>query len=317
MNKANYIESSSSKKTKRPVDVNKRKRIDEGEASDESSSKSKKNKCSEVPEASSKSKKKKCPEVPDETTLEKILRQNNKIISKLETIISNQKSLEARVTKIEEACNNGINNDTKFIKNVIKDIASKLLETSIYLNSDDFQEATRTFINENHKEFMNKFKRPDNWVIYYEKNISSHLDKGKKSVSQTQIAFAISTCELILNPENLDIHVNETVIKPFLIKNLKKIRENEDFYLYKESDERDEENEKERDERDEEEKERDKREEEKEEGNVGEEEEDYEGTFSYQSSLDEQSKEILLNRYQLMSIPNKYGPSSLQNNVCY
>ena len=34
MNKANYIKSSSSKKTKRPVDVNKRKRIDEGEASD-------------------------------------------------------------------------------------------------------------------------------------------------------------------------------------------------------------------------------------------------------------------------------------------
>lgn len=31
----------------------------------ESSSKSKKNKCPEVPEASSKSKKKKCPEVPD------------------------------------------------------------------------------------------------------------------------------------------------------------------------------------------------------------------------------------------------------------
>ena len=51
-----------------------------------------------------------------ETTLEKILRQNNKIISKLETIISNQKSLEARVTKIEETCNNGVNNDMEFIK---------------------------------------------------------------------------------------------------------------------------------------------------------------------------------------------------------
>ena len=61
------------------------------------------------------------------------------------------------------------------LQNVIKNIALKLLETSIYPNSDDFREATRTFINENHKEFMNKFKRPDNWVIYYENNISSHV----------------------------------------------------------------------------------------------------------------------------------------------
>ncbi|GBC02956.1 hypothetical protein RclHR1_00490042 [Rhizophagus clarus] len=172
---------------------------------------------------------------------------------------------------------------------------------------------------------MNKFKRPDNWMVYYKNNILTHLleklrsvrdvladnikntisgktyistiirklGKGKKSVSQTQIAFAISTCELILNPENSDIHVNETVIKLFLIKNLKKIRENEDFYFYEESDERDEENEKEKDERDKEEKKRDKRKEKKEEGNEGEEEEDYEGTFSYQSSSDEQSKESM------------------------
>jgi hypothetical protein len=50
------------------------------------------------------------------STLEKILRQNTKIISKLDVIISNQKSLEARVLKIEEACNNNINNDAEFIK---------------------------------------------------------------------------------------------------------------------------------------------------------------------------------------------------------
>ncbi|GBB87674.1 hypothetical protein RclHR1_14150003 [Rhizophagus clarus] len=97
-----------------------------------------------------------------------------------------------------------------------------------------------------------------------------------------QIAFTISTCELILNPENSDIQVNETVIKPFLIKNLKKIRENEDFYLYEESDKRDE-----RDEKDEEEKEKDEREEEKKVENEREEKEkDYKGTFSYQNSSD-------------------------------
>lgn len=64
------------------------------------------------------------------------------------------------------------------------------------------------------------FKKINSLGETYISTIIRKLGKGKKSVSQTQIAFAISTCELILNPENLDIHVNETVIKPFLIKNL-------------------------------------------------------------------------------------------------
>ena len=61
------------------------------------------------------------------------------------------------------------------LQNIVKEIAPKLLETSIYPNSDDFREATRTFINENHKEFMNKFKRPNNWVIYYKNHIATHI----------------------------------------------------------------------------------------------------------------------------------------------
>ena len=64
------------------------------------------------------------------------------------------------------------------------------------------------------------FKKINSSGETYISTIIRKLGKGKKSVSQTQIAFAISTCELILNPENSDIHVNETVIKPFLIKNL-------------------------------------------------------------------------------------------------
>ena len=54
----------------------------------------------------------------------------------------------------------------------------------------------------------------------YMSQIIKSLGKGRKAVSQMQIAFAISICELILNPYNSDIQINETVIKPILTKNL-------------------------------------------------------------------------------------------------
>src|ERR1044072_5910493 len=70
-------------------------------------------------------------------TILKIYRQNTKIISKLDTIISNQQALTDRLAKVENICNKnndnnngGINVD--FIKKITKEIADKLLETCIY-----------------------------------------------------------------------------------------------------------------------------------------------------------------------------------------
>ncbi|EXX63607.1 hypothetical protein RirG_150790 [Rhizophagus irregularis DAOM 197198w] len=51
-----------------------------------------------------------------------------------------------------------------------------------------------------------------------------------------QIAYAISICEIILNPKNLHIQVTESVIKPVLTKNLKKIT-SKDNYSYSDNDE--------------------------------------------------------------------------------
>ncbi|EXX65651.1 hypothetical protein RirG_131230 [Rhizophagus irregularis DAOM 197198w] len=48
--------------------------------------------------------------------------------------------------------------------------------------------------------------------------------KGKNQLSNMQIAYAISICEIILNPKNLHIQVTESVIKPVLTKNLVSIR---------------------------------------------------------------------------------------------
>src|SRR6266542_3469572 len=45
------------------------------------------------------------------------------------------------------------------------------------------------------------------------------LRKRRKFLSKIQIAYAISVCEVLLNPHNLHIQVNESVIKLFLTKN--------------------------------------------------------------------------------------------------
>lgn len=46
------------------------------------------------------------------------------------------------------------------------------------------------------------------------------LLKGKKILPNIQIAYAISICEILLNPRNSIIQVTESVIKPILAKNL-------------------------------------------------------------------------------------------------
>ncbi|UZO11367.1 uncharacterized protein OCT59_002936 [Rhizophagus irregularis] len=76
--------------------------------------------------------------------LTKILRQNIKILSKLDIIISNQKALENRVSKVEESVDKNNDNNQgneEYIKKIIKEVAKKY----------------------------------DKWIIFYEKNIASPL----------------------------------------------------------------------------------------------------------------------------------------------
>ena len=49
--------------------------------------------------------------------------------------------------------------------------------------------------------------------------IISKVWKDKKNASKVQVAFAMSICETILNPNNLDIQVNEDKIKDLIMKN--------------------------------------------------------------------------------------------------
>jgi hypothetical protein len=43
--------------------------------------------------------------------------------------------------------------------------------------------------------------------------------KEKKNTPRIHIAYAISVCEIFLNPSNLIINMSEEVVKPYFTKN--------------------------------------------------------------------------------------------------
>ncbi|CAB4493023.1 unnamed protein product [Rhizophagus irregularis] len=191
--------------------------------------------------------------------LTKILRQNTKILSKLDIIISNQKALENRVSKVEESVDkNNDNNqgDEEYIKLLAKhrsawdSLASKVKDI-MYVIFKEFNLPTIPAVNTALKEseirkwkgspavkncygnLFKKIKNPD--LETYMSRILQIL-KGKNQLSNMQIAYAMSICEIILNLKNLHIQVTESVIKPVLTKNLKKIT-SKDNYSYSDNDE--------------------------------------------------------------------------------
>lgn len=71
--------------------------------------------------------------------------------------------------------------------------------------------------------FKNLFRKisPEEPETYMSR-IIRNLSKGRRTTKgpKVQIAFAISVCEFILNPNNPSISISEEVIKPILAKNL-------------------------------------------------------------------------------------------------
>ncbi|RHZ49799.1 hypothetical protein Glove_511g8 [Diversispora epigaea] len=64
-----------------------------------------------------------------------------------------------------------------------------------------------------------------------------HTSK-KKNIPNLQIVETISIAEIILNPNNKNIKISEEIIKPVLLKNLNKIKNNESFEYESNSPER-------------------------------------------------------------------------------
>jgi hypothetical protein len=87
-------------------------------------------------------------------TLEKILNQNTKILSKLETLLSSHKSLEKRMSKLEQASETTINEE--LIKSVVSEAARELIKKSIYPSQDELNNEAERVISENHAELYKK-----------------------------------------------------------------------------------------------------------------------------------------------------------------
>jgi hypothetical protein len=50
--------------------------------------------------------------------------------------------------------------------------------------------------------------------------IIQELNKRKKNISKVLIAYAVSICELVLDPQNLEVQISEKAIKLIYTKNL-------------------------------------------------------------------------------------------------
>ena len=70
------------------------------------------------------------------------------------------------------------------------------------------------------KSYNNLFKkiRP-HFPETYMSRIIGKLWKDKKNAPKNQVAYAISVCETILNPNNLTIQINEETTKYLITKN--------------------------------------------------------------------------------------------------
>jgi hypothetical protein len=53
----------------------------------------------------------------------------------------------------------------------------------------------------------------------YMSRIIQELNKGK-NILKVLIAYAVSICELVLDPQNLEVQISEKAIKPIYTKNL-------------------------------------------------------------------------------------------------
>ncbi|GET53216.1 hypothetical protein GLOIN_2v1591384 [Rhizophagus irregularis DAOM 181602=DAOM 197198] len=109
-------------------------------------------------------------------TIEKLLRTNSQIISKLEVLITGQKNLETRLSSIEKKLNdNNKNNnntiDPEYVKELVKKVSKILFENFVYPSQDEYKLATEKYLKDENPEFMRQFKK-NQWIIFFEKKIA-------------------------------------------------------------------------------------------------------------------------------------------------
>ncbi|GES97920.1 hypothetical protein GLOIN_2v1883439 [Rhizophagus clarus] len=195
-------------------------------------------------------------------SIEKLLRTNSQIISKLEVLITGQKNLETRLSGIEKKLNDDNKNnntiDPEYIKLVqqhrsirgtftsrVKDVMYSVFEvTGLKLPSINTQVSPSKIQEWKSKPevkrcYNNLFKKvKDGQPTTYMSLIIDKLRKENKNPSKTQIAYAISICETYLNPNNQNIKMSESIMKSKIINNLQKL-ENRDKFTHSDDDSHD------------------------------------------------------------------------------
>ena len=99
-------------------------------------------------------------------SIEKLISQNFKILSKLDILISAQQSIDDRLKKIEGSSDESSSEDV--IKTIVVEVARNLLKVSIYPSQNEFREETEKVLKSSFPELHKKFCQNP---IFYEKNI--------------------------------------------------------------------------------------------------------------------------------------------------
>ncbi|GES72442.1 hypothetical protein GLOIN_2v1883439 [Rhizophagus clarus] len=195
-------------------------------------------------------------------SIEKLLRTNSQIISKLEVLITGQKNLETRLSGIEKKLNDDNKNnntiDLEYIKLVqqhrsirgtftsrVKDVMYSVFEATGHKLPSINTQVSPSKIQEWKSKpevkrcYNNLFKKvKDGQPTTYMSLIIDKLRKENKNPSKTQIAYAISICETYLNPNNQNIQMSESIMKSKIINNLQKL-ENRDKFTHSDDDSHD------------------------------------------------------------------------------
>ncbi|UZO18754.1 uncharacterized protein OCT59_010066 [Rhizophagus irregularis] len=117
-------------------------------------------------------------------TIEKLLRTNSQIISKLEVLITGQKNLETRLSSIEKKLNdnNKNNNNTidpeRYVKELVKKVSKILFENFVYPSQDEYKLATEKYLKDENPEFMRQFKK-NQWIIFFRKKNCPDLQQHR------------------------------------------------------------------------------------------------------------------------------------------
>ncbi|GET00280.1 hypothetical protein GLOIN_2v1883439 [Rhizophagus clarus] len=186
-------------------------------------------------------------------SIEKLLRTNSQIISKLEVLITGQKNLETRLSGIEKKLNDDNKNnntiDPEYIKLVqqhrsirgtftsrVKDVMYSVFEATGHKLPSINTQVSPSKIQEWKSKpevkrcYNNLFKKvKDGQPTTYMSLIIDKLRKENKNPSKTQIAYAISICETYLNPNNQNIQMSESIMKSKIINNLQKLKNRDKF----------------------------------------------------------------------------------------